>query len=396
MKRVSWIVLLVLVFALVLTACGGDEPEATAEAPTAPSATAVPAAVADEPTVAEEPAAEEPAAEEPVAEPEVAAETQVALADLNISSFDELNSYRYNMLIETTAIDETNTEVTQSVQMILAVTTDPPATSMMMKAEGQEGLEGMESMGDIEFVQLEDTNYIIMGEMGCMPLPADAEGAMSTDELTAGFTPESLMEDLENVTLVGEETINGIDTLHYTYDETSMVAEDMAGIESMEGHIYLAKEGGFMVRSIVDIVGISKYLADMATEGVQSGITHIEMNLEDVNGNVEIVIPESCVEQGSPDSVDWPMMDDASEVTSFAGILSYTTEASGSDTIDFYNEAMVGIGYTLDEASTFVAEGNGLLVYINANEESITITISEDTNTGLTTVTILSDIDIST
>lgn len=339
-----------------------------------------------------ETAVEEPVAEAPAAEPEVMEETEVALADLNVSSFDALNSYRYNMTMEITAADETDTEVTQSVQMIFSVTTDPPATSMLMKAEGQEGLEGMESMGDIEFVQLEDTSYIVMGEMGCMALPADAEGAMDTDELIAGFTPESLMEDLENVKLVGEETINGIDTLHYTYDEKSMVEEAMTGIQSMVGHIYLAKEGGYMVRSIVDVVGNSKYMADMAAEGVQSGVTHIEMNLEDVNENVEIVMPAACEGQGSADSIDWPMMDDASEITSFAGILSYTTEASGDETINFYKEAMVGLEFTFDEASSFVAEGNGLLTFTNANEDSVTITIAEDTDTGLTTVTVLSDI----
>ena len=392
MKRVSWIVLFVLVFTLVLTACGGDEP---AEEP--PAVTEETAAVVEEAPVAEaETAVEEPVVEAPAAEPEaeVMEETEVALADLNVANFDALNSYRYNMTMQITATDETDTEATQSVQMIFSVTTDPPATSMLMKAEGQEGLEGMESMGDIEFVQLEDTSYIVMGEMGCMALPADAEGAMDTDELIAGFTPESLMEDLENVKLVGEETINDIDTLHYTYDEKSMVAEQMTGIESMEGHIYLAKDGGYMVRSIVDVVGNSKYMADMEAEGVQSGVTHIEMNLEAVNENVEIVMPASCEGQGSAGSVDWPMIDDASEVTSFAGILSYTTEASGNDTIDFYNDAMVGIGYTLDEAGSFVSEGNGLLTFTNATEESVTITISEDTDTGLTTVTVLSDIEM--
>ena len=390
MKRVLWIVLLALVFALALTACGGDVPEATVEAP---APTEVVSAVVDEPATKEASMAEEETAvEQPVAEPEVAVETEVALADLNISNFDELNSYRYNMTMSIAATDAAGAEVVQSIQMILSVTTDPPATSMLMKAEGQEGLDGMESMGDIEFVQLEDTSYIVMGEMGCMALPADAEGSMSTDELTAGFTPEALMEDLENVTLVGEETINGIDTLHYTYDEKSMVTEAMTGIQSMEGHIYLAKDGGYMVRSIVDVVGNSKYMADMAAEGVQSGVTHIEMNLEDVNGSVEIVMPAACEGQGSADSVDWPMMDDASEVTSFAGILSYTTEASGDETINFYKDAMAGLEYTFDEASSFVADGNGLLTFTNANEESVTITIAEDTDTGLTTVTILSDI----
>jgi hypothetical protein len=206
-----------------------------------------------------------------------------------------------------------------------------------------------------------------------------------------GFTPESLMEDLENVTLVGEETINGVETLHYTYDETSMEAENMVGIESMVGHIFLAKNGGYLVRSIVDIVGNSKYMADMAVEGVQSGTTHIEMNLQDVNENVEVLVPAACEGQDAAADVEWPMLDDASEVSAIAGILSYTTETSGNDAMDFYNDAMVELGYTLDEESSFVAEGNGLLTFVHTDGTNVSITIAEDVETGLTTVTVLGD-----
>lgn len=387
MKRVSWIVLLALVFALALTACGGDEPEATAE----PVAQEEPATVEEseppvEETVAEEPAAEEPVAEEPTAAEDMMEETEVALADLNLSDLDELTSYRYNMVMDITATDDTGAEVTQSIQMILAVSTDPPATSMSMIAEGQEEFE---DMGNIEFVQIEDTSYIVMGEMGCMALPAGEDTAMSTDELTAGFTPEALMEDLENVTLVGEETIDGIDTLHYTYDEMSMMEEEMTGIESMEGHIYLAKDGGYMVRSIIDVVGNSKYMEGLAAEGVQSGVTHIEMNLKDVNENVEILVPASCEGQGAAADSDWPMMDDASEVMSMAGMAAYTTEAPAAEAIDFYNTAMSDMGYTLNEAGSMIVEGTGLLVYTSADGSDVTITISEDS--GITSVTILSE-----
>lgn len=393
MKRVSWIVLLALVFALALTACGGDEPEATV-APVAQEETAAvveEAPAAAEETAVEEPVVEEPVAEEPAAEPEseVMEEVEVALADLNLSSLDELTSYRYDMVMDITAADDTGEEVTQSVQMILAVSTDPPATSMSMIAEGQEGLEGMESMGDIEFVQIGDTSYIVMGEMGCMALPADEDTGMSTDELTAGFTPEALLEDLENVTLVGEETIDGIETLHYTYDEMSMMEEEMTGIENMEGHIYLAKDGGYLVRSIIDVVGNSKYMEGMAAEGVQSGVTHIEMNLKDVNENVEIVIPAACEGQGAAADSDWPMMDDASEVMSMAGMAAYTTEAPAAEAIDFYNTAMSDMGYALDEAGSMIMEGVGLLVYTSADGAGVTITISEDD--GITSVTILSE-----
>ena len=390
MKRVSWIVLLALVFALALTACGGDEPEAAVEEPVAQEE---PVTVEESEPVVEEPAAEEPAVEEPAVEepaeepePEVMEETEVALADLELSSLDELTSYRYDMVMDIAATDDTGADVTQSIQMILAVSTDPPATSMSMIAEGQEEFE---DMGNIEFVQIEDTSYIVMGGMGCMALPADEESIMDTDELTEGFTPEALMEDLENVTFVGEETIDGIETLHYTYDEMSMLEEEMSGIEKMDGHIYLAKDGGYLVRSIIDVVGNSSYMEGLAAEGVESGVTHIEMNLKDVNEDVEILVPAACEGQGAAADSDWPMMDDATEVMSMAGMANYTTAAPAAEAIDFYNTAMSDMGYAFDEAGSMIMEGVGLLVYTSADGAGVTITISEDD--GITSVTILSE-----
>lgn len=402
MKRVSWIILLLVVFSLALAACSSSEPEVVVEEPAAveepSSQEEEPAALTEvnteedtETAVSEEPV-EETAAQEPVEEPveEVQANTEVALSDLQFSSLDDLSSYRYTMVMDMTATDSAGEETMQSIQMELAVSTDPPATSMLMTAQGTADIE---EMGEMEFVQIGDTSYINMTGMGCMALPADDNSVMDTDELTDGFSPESITEDLENVTLVGEETINGIDVFHYTYDETSMTAEEAVGITSLEGHIYLAKDGGYMVRSIIDVVGDSEFMEGFASENAEpeSAVTHVELNLTDVNEAVEILPPAACEGQEAPEATDWPMLEDATEVTAFAGIVSYTTETSGNDAIDFYNNAMVEMGYTLDEGSSFITEGTGLITFVNADGESVTVTIAEDTDSGLTSVTILAD-----
>lgn len=402
MKRVSWIIVLLLMMGLVLAACGGAEPEVAVEEPVTqeqpteqeedPDPPAVEEPVAEEPEeeapVAEEPEAEEQqTAEEP--EEEMSAETEVSVADIQFTSLDELTSYRYVMEMEITATDSTGEETTQSVQMELAVSSDPPATSMIMTAEGTEEIE---DMGEMQFVQIEDTSYINMAGMGCVALPADDNAAMSTDELTDGFSPEAITEDLENVSFEGEETINGIDVLHYSYDESALTAEEAIGITSMTGDIYVAKEGGYMVRSVMEAIGDSKFMVGFAEGDVQveTAVTKVEMNLIDVNEAVEILPPEACEGQEAGGS-DWPMMDDASEVASFGGIVSYTTEATAEDTIEFYNGAMDELGFALDENGSFTAPGSGLLTYVNIDDESVTVTIAQDADSGLTTVTILTD-----
>jgi hypothetical protein len=405
MKRVSWIILLALVFSLALTACGSSEPEVTVEEPAmqeepaaqeedAPSAlTEVEPDEEEETAVSEEPAAdveEEAVVELDEPQEEMTEGSDFALSDLQLSSLDELTSYRYTVVMELTAADSTGAETIQTMQMEMAVSTDPPATSMLMTADGT---EEMAEMGTMEFVQIEDTAYMNMGELGCMALPADDNSAMPTDELSEGFTPESLTEGLQDLTPVGEETIDGIDVVHYTFDESSMIMEEAAGISTLQGHIYIAKDGGYMVRYIIDVTGDSKFNEGFSTEDFQAETakTHIEMNLTDVNSAVEIVPPAACEGQQAPETADWPMLEDASAVSSFAGILSYTTEVSGNDAIEFYNNAMAELGFTQDEASSFVSEGNGLLTYLNENDESLTITISEDVDSGLTTVTLLSE-----
>lgn len=396
MKRVLWLILL-LVFSVALAACGGDEPEVTVEEP---AAAAEPAAQEEETAVTEEQTSSQPepavlptANPTDVAEVEAEAEAEqsiIAFNELNMAKLDELTSYRYDMVIEIVGKMADGTESTQTMLMNLAVSTDPPATSMVMTAEG---LADMADTGTMEFTQIGDASYIVMAEMGCMVLPAEGEGAMSSQELTESFAPESIMENLNNVTFVGKDEINGIDVLHYTYDESAMNTEDAVNVESAEGHIYIAEEGGFMVRSVIDIVGNSTFVEDMGDEAFESAVTHIEMNLTDVNEAVVITPPAACEGQELPEAMDWPMLPDAADTVSFAGMASYTSETSAEDAVAFYKEAMPELGYTFDESGSFMAEGSGFLNFVNENEETVTVTISQDPSSGLTSITILSDSD---
>lgn len=388
MKRILWMILL-LVFVLALAACGGDEPEATVAVPTAVEE----AAQQEEPAVVEEAAAPEATEEtavvvEPTQEPAPVEEEEIAFADLELSGLADLTSYRYDMVLSIIGTDAAGVETNQNMHMVLAVSTDPPATSMLMTADGS---DEMAEMGTMEFVQIEDTSYIVMAELGCMALPAGEDSGMSTEELTENFTPEAITENLDDATFVGKETIDGIDVLHYTYDETSMKGEDAVGVESAEGHLYIAKDGGYLVRSIIDVVGSSTFMTGLEGESFESATTHIEMNLTDVNEAVEILPPAACDGQDAAAASDWPMIEDASEVVSFAGVVSYSTALSGEEAIDFYNTAMSDLGYTMDESGSFISDGTGFLSYVNESGEAVTITIAEDAESGLTAVTILSE-----
>jgi hypothetical protein len=162
------------------------------------------------------------------------------------------------------------------------------------------------------------------------------------------------------------------------------------GVISAEGHLYVAEDGGYLVRSIMDVTGNSAFIADTEDEEFQSATTHIEMNLRDVNEAVEIVLPAACEGQEAG-SADWPMLEDASTISSFAGIVSYTSETAVADVIAFYDTEMMALGYTQNTESSYIAEDTGILTYANEDGEEVSITIAKDSASGLTTVTILSD-----
>ncbi len=387
MKRIYWMISLLLILSVVLAACGGSDEPATAVAePAAQGETAV---AEEQVNTQEKPTVPPTALSEPTAVPtvETPEETAVAFKDLQLLQLEELSSYRYEMVMEIVGTLADSTVVTQTMVMNLAVSADPPATSMVMTAEG---MTGMEEFGSMEFVQIGDTSYIVIPEMGCMALPVSEDNPMSTAELADSFSPESITEDLDKVTFVGEDTINGIAVLHYTFDETSLAAEEAAGVETAEGHLYVAKVGGFLVRSIMTVTGSSTFAADLGEDApFKTATTFIEMNLMDVNEAVNIEPPAACEGQSVAGSPDWPMLDDASEIVSFGGIVSYLTAVSGQEAIDFYHGEMAELGWTFDEAASFVMDGTGFLNYTNEDGESLNITIAEDADTGLTSVTLL-------
>lgn len=388
MKRITWIILL-LIFSLALAACGGDEPETAVDEPAAQeeAPAAQEEAPAAEPTAASTNATEAEAPE-PAAETQTEAGTTVSFADVQMVSLDDLTSYRYTVDVTVTGTDAEGTEYTETMHMETLASTDPPATSTIMTSEGTADAE---EMGTMEFVRTEDANYFVMGDMGCITMPAGEDDGMMEEDFTEKFSPDSVAEDLSNVTFVGKETINGIDTLHYTYDETALAGED-TGIVSVEGHIYVAEEGGYMVRSIMDMTGDSvAFMGEEDGADFQLATTHIEMNLSNVNEAVEITPPAACEGQGAAGSADWPMLEDAGAISSIAGIINYTSETSIEDAITFYDTEMAAIGYTKNKDGSFVSDGSAFLAYTNEAGEEVSVTIAKDISSDLTSVTILSD-----
>lgn len=380
MRRTYWFLVLILLLSLPALACGlfgGDDAEATA----VPEATPVVEEAVAEATAV--PQTEDTSSEEPVAEETIPALPESALT---LDAIGELpfNSYHITMVLEITGKNANGEEVVQTMNSNIAISSDPQIMSMVMNFSGIDDLAGSEK---IEMTQVEGTSYMVIPEMGCVT--TSGGDLLDENPFTSMMQPSQFLNDLNNAKYEGEETINGIPTHHYSFDERAMNRSELEDIDEAEGHIYIAQDGDFLVRMVFDATG----KVDLFDQGTEDGQMHIELNLIDVDVPIEAAIPEACAaEDGSVGGVnsEFPLIEDASEVTSFAGVLSYQTALPVEDILAFYDDALAAEGWVKDEASSFVADGSGLISYTR-DDVTLSVTVSPNETGSGNYVILLSD-----
>lgn len=393
-KAIYMILFLVAMLALSSLACsltGGDEE--TADVPT-PAATAeMPETAVDEPsdsTAPEEaeeassetaeqpqPTAEPAPSEEPTEEPAPAFE---GIAMDTVLQNPEFESYEFNMTMTITPNDPSSGNEAQTLDFTIQHTANPRATSMSMSGMGLEGME--EGFENITIVQIEGTAYMVMPEIGCMTFPANEDEIFAENPMNDLFN-DGTFDDLDHANYEGRETINGIETYHYSFDETSM--PDAGEAEWIDGHIYLAVDGGYLVRMTMQGEG----MMDMAAEGEDSGEMYLEMNLTSVNQPITIPLPADCetMEGGS----EYPVIEGAYELSSFPGLVSYKTESTAEEVVAFYEEALAAEGWEYIADESFTGGGSSLLSY-RQDGKSLTLTVGPDTdNPGVTFVALIGE-----
>ncbi len=213
---------------------------------------------------------------------------------LDLSAIDtslDFDTYRYAISMDFEGQDESGMTIDQTITGEFAGITDPQSASMTINMESLAAVEGLEGMGEFSMITVEDGTYMIMPGLGCM------NAAMFGDELDNPMEnmaePDTLLGNVKGATRVmPNETINGIETEHYVFDETAL--EDTEGeVEQLDGHIYVAADGGYMVRMTMTGTGDFGSI-DETTDGI--GTYNITWDLLEINGDVTIEVPEDCSE----------------------------------------------------------------------------------------------------
>jgi hypothetical protein len=364
MKR-HWILASITVlFLLVLAACGGGN---TATEPTTePAAAPTAAAKQAEPTAvskSSEEAAEATEEMEPTAEPEPTSAPEEADLTLNDRStgLDALTSYRVSWKSDWESTKDGKT--TQSTwDWTEEYTSEPKALHFTWKSA-----ENGADQGSMEIFQVGDTMYMLgtdeSGKTTCTPV-SGSEGS----GLEKGTFSPSMLGSLSGAKYVGPDTVNGIATKHYKYDEK---ATGLAGFGKVSGETWVANDGGYVVKDIMNWEGGAGLFGMGATEG-ETGKGKWEWELKDPNGSFTIAPPQGCESA----TAGLPILPDATEKSTMGDLVMYKTATKLADALAFYQKEMVAAGWQQKGEPTSM-EGFGSIEFTK-DKQTATINLSAD------------------
>lgn len=248
-----------LIATVALAGCGGGEkPSAATSAAgatsaTQPEATAVPEEPTTPPTAAPTPTAKPTSAptESPKAEPAELIEVSGVKAQ-SVLDVESIDSFRISLSFRMEGEAFSENQASGTIEG--AFTRKPRAHHLVIQVEGEE-----EQPGEFEIIQIEDQIYLqVAGQW--MEAPAGAAPQLEDyylfgDELKA----EETIAGLERV---GEETVNGRQTIHYRGDRAFLTTNEVGGgefdvenAETAQYDVWIDKAEGFPVKQTVVFEG---------------------------------------------------------------------------------------------------------------------------------------------
>lgn len=290
----------------------------------------------------------------------------------SVQSFDNLDSYEM-MLDFSTTVDNT----TQQVQGLILVTTNPPASQMNLTFSG---LNAATEISEVAMTQIDGTSYTIVPDFGCL---TSEEGDFLGDSFNGIADANEFLDDVGEAELVGEETINGIETLHYTFDETAVSNEELQ-FNWAQGNVYIAKEGSYVVRFTLegegnaDLLGFGSDTNSDSDAKPEVGLIQISLDLNNINQPLDIKIPADCEETGT-DSTEFPVLDDATEYSSFSGVITYKSATPFADIVIFLQEGLAVDGWVYEENESFILEDTTALLFFSKDGRALTATVTQET-----------------
>lgn len=363
MKRLIPVVIAILIAVLALSACGGGA---------APSGGAT--------TTSTEKPAEKPA-EKPTEKPadvKTEAATPEPLDLANVSAgLGGLNSYKasFKMTFEG---EENGQPKTSTLSFTEEFVKEPAAKRTVITGFG--AMRGSstgtptpdQSSGAIESIEVGGKQYSKMGDI-CTQITAE-----SGPQANTMMDPNSIIGGVRGTQRVGNETVNGVPTVHYKVDASGL---ETLGYLNSDGDVWVAEPGNYVVKYTFQAKATGK--DSLFGSAMGEGTIKWDYEVTEVNQPITIQAPENC--GGAAEDI--PMMSDAQDQAAMGGMSTYSTPSKLADAVAFYEKEMKAKGWTEKEGSGMSAEGMSTKSYTK-DGRTVQIVITADTSSGKTSVMI--------
>jgi hypothetical protein len=371
--------LALIIVVLALSACGGagSGAEPTREEIATPASAGQTsdqsaASPTEEQAAAPSGAQETPTAEQVAATP-APTEEDLDLPDLT-GGLAGLGSYKSTFSMRFVGKDANGNDVEGTWETQEEFTREPRAQRIVMTTSGsttgvtgQPGTFGLITIGDMSYIITEDAD----GTISCISMSSGEES-----DLTQGiFTPD-MMGSISGAKYAGRETVNGMNTKHYTWKETSL---PVFGFTSASGEVWVATDGDYVVRYVSEASGSGTLFG--ASE--QEGTITFEYNLTEVNGSFTIEAPAEC----ETPATDIPVMADAQDKATFGEMLSYSSPSAFADVVEFYKTEMPANGWQPSGEPMEMEDFATLSFAKDGRTAQVMITYSSDTQLTSVVVT---------
>ena len=187
--------------------------------------------------------------------------------------------------------------------------------------------------------------------------PCVAEALRPNDPLPPPLQPAELLPPVLGAEAAGAaQTINGVSANHYTFDARAL---DLVGTAQASGEVWVAVQGGFVVKLLLTAQGNADYFG----QGIQGKMTW-DYELNNANQSFAVDPPPGC----PPGLVDLPLPAGAAGVMQDPGLTTYTSTMSASDLAAFYTSTLTTAGWQAAGAP-LVTSSQALLTYASGNQQ---------------------------
>ena len=285
------------------------------------------------------------------------------------SGLDKLKSYKMKWVAEWKATEAGATD-SASFNWTEEYVANPKALHWLWNIASSK-----DKATNMEWWQIGNTTYMQTTEGGkpqCISFSSDD----AKDQLAQGlFNPGSL-GSVRDAKYVGAETVNGVKTKHYKYDEKGAA---LFGAAKVAGDMWVAVDGGYVVKETVNVSGASG-LFGLGSKAKGDGKWTWE--LTDIDKPLTIKAPEGC----GGAAADIPLMSDASEKSMMGDIIIYKTASKVADVVAFYKKQMPAAGWKAGDEPSVTDELATLEFTKNDQQASIMITVDKNKTQVMITV----------